>query len=62
MSELEVTKVGETLSQHFLDQLSASINLPAETCKALLKAGWTLEVSQHQPAMWVQAWPKELRK
>lgn len=57
MSDLEVTKVGETLSQHFLDQMSASINLPAEVCKALLKAGWTLEMSRHQPAMWVQAGP-----
>lgn len=61
MGDLEVATVGQTLNKAFLDQLSSSIHLPADVCGALLKAGWSLEVRTNKPAMWVQAWPKELR-
>jgi hypothetical protein len=57
MSDLEVHTVGQTVNKQFLDQLAATIHLPAEVCGALLKAGWALEVKQNQPAMWVQAYP-----
>lgn len=61
MSDLEVHTVGQTVNKQFLDQLSSNIGLPADVCDVLLKSGWSLEVSRNQPAMWVQAWPKELR-
>lgn len=57
MSDLEVTRVGTTIDEQFLKDLSQSINLPAEVCGTLLKSGWTLEVKLNAPARWVQPYP-----
>ena len=61
MIELETKNVGRTLSRKFIHEVSATVSLPFDVCEALLQAGWTLEVHPTKPAMWVQAWPSELR-
>lgn len=61
MIELEVETVGKALSRKFIREVSSTVNLPAEVCEELLKAGWTLDVAPGKPSMWVQPWPNELR-
>lgn len=55
--KLEVSNVGKSLSKSFLSEMSLAIGLPANVCEALLKAGWTLEISRTHPAKWTQSLP-----
>jgi hypothetical protein len=60
MIELE-QPTARKLSWKFVNDISTKVGLPADVCETLLQSGWTLETEANKPAMWVQAWPNELK-